>query len=137
MAKKPTYLELVKKIDQLEKKCAKYASVDEQYRNAESIYHTFFENSGAATIIVEDDMTVSFANKQFENLYGAGKQDIEGKIKWTDFVHKEDLEFMQHYHILRRIDPAAAPDHYEFRMINRLKQIKYIVNTAAIIPGTK
>jgi response regulator RpfG family c-di-GMP phosphodiesterase len=43
MAKKPTYLELIKKIDQLEKKCAKYASVDEQYRKAESIYHTLFD----------------------------------------------------------------------------------------------
>jgi PAS domain S-box-containing protein len=137
MAKKPTYQELLKKIDHLEKKCVQYASVDEQYRRAESIYHTFFENSGAATIIVEDDMTVSFANKQFETLYGARKEDIEGKIKWIDFVHKEDLEFMQHYHILRRIDPQAAPDHYEFRMINRLKQMKYIVNTAAVIPGTK
>jgi PAS domain S-box-containing protein len=137
MAKKLTYQELLKKIDHLEKKCAQYASVDEQYRNAESIYRTFFENSGAATIIVEDDMTVSFANKQFETLYGARKEDIQGKIKWTDFVHNEDLEFMHHYHILRRIDPQAAPDHYEFRMINRLKQMKYIVNTAAVIPGTK
>ena len=63
MAKKPTYLELVKKIDQLEKKCAKYASVDEQYRKAESIYHTFFENSGAATIIIEDDMICFFCQQ--------------------------------------------------------------------------
>jgi PAS domain S-box len=137
MAKKLTYLELVKKIDHLEKKCAQYASVDEQYRKAESVYRTFFEKSGAATIIIEDDMTISFANTQFENLYAARKEDIEGKIKWTDFAHKDDLEFMQHYHILRRLDPAAAPDHYEFRMINRLKQMKYIVNTEAVIPGTK
>ena len=137
MAKKPTYLELVKKIDHLEKKCAQYASVDEQYRKAESIYRTFFEKSGVAIIIIEDDMTISFANTQFENLYAARKEEIEGIIKWTDFVHKEDLEFMQHYHILRRIDPQAAPDHYEFRMINKLNQMKYIVNTEAVIPGTK
>ena len=138
MAKKPTYLELLKKINQLEKKCAKYASVDEQYRKAESIYRTFFEKSGVAIIIIiEDDMTISFANTQFENLYATRKEDIEGKIKWTDFVHKEDLEFMQHYHILRRLDPDVAPDHYEFRMINKLNQMKYIVNTEAVIPGTK
>ncbi len=137
MAKKPTYQELLKKIDQLEKKCAQYASVDEQYRKAESIYRTFFEKSGAATIIIEDDMTISLANKQFENLYEARKEEIEGIIKWTDFTHKDDSEFMQHYHILRRLDPNAAPDHYEFRMINKLGQMKYIVNTEAVIPGTK
>src|SRR4030043_2422122 len=137
MVKKPTYAELLKIIEHLEKKCAKYAAVDEQYRNAESIYRTFFENSGAATIIIEDDLTISFAKKQFENFYGAGKRAIEGKIKWTDFVHEDDLEFMKHYHILRRIDPQAAPDHYEFRMINRLNQMKYIVSTEAVIPGTK
>ena len=137
MVKKPTYAELLKIIEHLEKKCAKYAAVDEQYRNAESIYRTFFENSGAATIIIEDDLTISFANKQFENFYGAGKQAIEGKIKWTDFVHEDDLEFMKHYHILRRIDPQAAPDHYEFRMINKFNQMKYIVSTEAVIPGTK
>lgn len=137
MAKKPTSAELLKKIEHLEKKCAKYAAVDEQYRNAESIYRTFFENSGAATIIIEDDLTISFTNKQFENLYGAEKQAIEGKIKWNDFVHEDDLEFMKHYHILRRIDPQAAPDHYEFRMINKFNQMKYIVSTEAVIPGTK
>ncbi len=137
MAKKPTYLELVKKIDQLENKCAQYASVDEQYRKAESIYRTFFENSGAATIIIENDMIISLANKQFENLYGARKEEIEGIIKWTDFSHKDDIEYMKHYHIMRRLDPHAAPDHYEFRMINKLNQMKYIVNTEAVIPGTK
>jgi PAS domain S-box-containing protein len=137
MAKIPTYTDLIKKIDQLEKKCAKYAAVDEQYRNAESIYRTFFENSGAATIIIEDDLTISFTNKQFKILYGAENQDIEGKIKWTDLVHEDDLELLKHYHILRRIDPQAAPDHYEFRMINKLNQLKYIVSTEAVIPHTK
>ncbi|HDQ03065.1 MAG TPA: PAS domain S-box protein [Deltaproteobacteria bacterium] len=137
MAKKPTYSELLKKIDALEKKCARYASVDSQYRSAESVYRTFFENSGAATIIVEDNGIVSFANKQFENLYQAKKTEIEGKIKWTNFVHEDDLDFMKHYHILRRIDSSAVPDHYEFRMINKSNQLRYIVNYESLVPNTK
>ena len=137
MAEKPTYDELVKKIEQLRKKCAEYAAVDDQYHRAESVYRTFFENSGAATIIIEDDGIISFANKQFEKLFAATKNDIEGKLKWRDIVHEDDFEFIRHYHILRRIDPQAAPENYEFRMLNKLKEMKYIVNTESLIPETQ
>ena len=59
---------------------------DEPLRQSEEKYRTLFETTGTATIIIEDDTTISLANKEFENLSGYTKEEIEGKKSWTDFV---------------------------------------------------
>ena len=43
-----------------------------ELRESEMKYRTIFENTGAATIIVENDMTISLANSEFVNISGFG-----------------------------------------------------------------
>ena len=40
-----------------------------ELRESEIKYRTIFENSGAATIIIEKDMTISLANSVFVNIF--------------------------------------------------------------------
>jgi PAS domain S-box-containing protein len=105
-------------------------------RESEDRYRTIFENTGNATMIVEEDTTITLANAEFENLYGYRKEEIEGRIKWTEFIVKEDLRRLKKYHYARRMDAAAAPRQYESRMINKAKQIRDILITTELIPGT-
>ncbi len=42
-------------------------------------YRAVFENTGAATLIIEKDTTISLVNKKFEELIGYSKNEIEGK----------------------------------------------------------
>jgi PAS domain S-box-containing protein len=137
MDKKPTYSELLKKIDKLEKKCAKHNATLKQFRNTENIHRLFFENSPVATAVVEDSGIISYANLQFEILYGAKKIDIEGKIKWKNLVNKNDLDIIKDYHSLRRSGYVSVPASYDFRMLNKRNKIKYVSNTEALIPSTK
>ena len=102
-----------------------------------NIYRTIFETTGAATIIIEDDMSISLANKEFENLSGYSKAELIGKKKWADFITENDRLTMEKYHKLRRIDPSAAPRNYEFKLINRSGEEKDIMITVDIISGTK
>ena len=112
--------------------------VEEALRESEEKYRTIFETTGTATIIIEEDTTISLANKEFAKLSGYTKEEVEGKKSWTDFVaHKDDLEKMKAYHYTRRIDPDAAPRNYEYKFIDKQGTVKDIFTTFAVIPGTK
>ncbi|MCK4394891.1 PAS domain S-box protein [Candidatus Bipolaricaulota bacterium] len=110
---------------------------EEVLRENEEKYRAVFENTGTATVIVEEDTTISLANRGFENLSGFSKGEIEGKKRWTEFVVKEDLERMKEQHNLRRKDPKAALKSYEFRFVDRDGKIKDVILVIDMIPGTK
>ncbi len=110
--------------------------VEKQIKRSEAYYRTIFENTGTATIIVEEDTTVSLVNAEFEKLYGYSKEEIEGKISWKEFVSDNYIEKMEDYHNLRRINSSLAPRNYEFQLIDRYGDIKDVFTTVAMIPGT-
>jgi PAS domain S-box-containing protein len=110
---------------------------EEELRKSEERYRITFESTGTATIIIEEDTTLSMVNSQFEKLSGYSKEEIEGKKSWTEFVLKDDLERMKEYYSLRRIDPDNVPRNYEFRYIDRNGNIKDIFLTVTMIKGTR
>jgi PAS domain S-box-containing protein len=125
------------------KSVASFADITEhklaeaKLRESEALYRTIFETTGTATIIIEEDMTISLANTEFEGLTGATKSFWEGKRKWTEIVTAKDLPRMMKYHRDRREDPASAPGLYEFTLADGKGNHHHILNTIAMIPGTK
>jgi len=69
----------------------KRKEIEEALKESELTYRAIFENTGTATVIIEEDKRIVLANQQFENLMGLKKTEIENKIKWTDFIHEDDL----------------------------------------------
>ncbi|UCF84055.1 MAG: PAS domain S-box protein [Desulfobacteraceae bacterium] len=107
-------------------------------RESEDKYRTIFETTGTATVIIEEDTTISLANRKFAKLSGYTQEEVEGKKSWTDFVaDKADLDRMMAYHTARRIDPNGAPRNYEYKFIDKNGTVKEIFATLAVIPGTK
>jgi PAS domain S-box-containing protein len=104
---------------------------------SDELYRTVFENTGTATIISEDDTTISLANMQFQRLSGYSNDELQSKKSWTEFVAKDDLEKMLNYHNLRRIDPDSTPKNYEIRFIARQGNIKDISITVDLVRGTQ
>jgi PAS domain S-box-containing protein len=109
----------------------------ETLNESKVLYRTIFENTGTATIIGEDNTTIYLANTQFQNLSGFSKKELEGKKSWTDFIAEEDLAMMLQYHRLRRVNPQAAPKHYELRFHDRDGAVRDIYITVDLIPGTQ
>ncbi|MBN2569327.1 MAG: PAS domain S-box protein, partial [Deltaproteobacteria bacterium] len=105
-------------------------------KESENRYRTIFENTGSAMLMIEEDTTITLANAEFENIYGYRKEEIENKIRWTEFIVKEDVKKLKKYHRARRINPDEAPRQYESRMINRDGQIRDVLINTAVIPGT-
>jgi PAS domain S-box-containing protein len=105
--------------------------------DSEARYRAIFETTGTATMIVEEDMTISMVNAEFEKGSGYAKAEIEGKKKWTEFIHGEDLEQMKAFHHQRRVDPDSVPRSYEIRFRDREGRIRNVSMTVSLIPGTK
>lgn len=104
---------------------------------SEQYYRTIFENTGTATVIIDEDRKYSLVNTKFEELSGYSKFEVENKMHWDEFVLKEDLEKMKEQHKIRRIDESKAERCYEFRFVDKSGKIKEILLTVDMIPGTK
>ncbi|MDP8269066.1 MAG: PAS domain S-box protein [Candidatus Tenebribacter davisii] len=114
----------------------KREQIESDLRESEKKYRIIFENTGTATIIVEENNIISLANTKFSELSGYSKEEIEGKKNWSEFILPTDLKKMQKQHKLR-IENKSALNSYEFGLINRNNQVRNIILTIDMIPGTK
>ena len=105
--------------------------------DSEARYRAVFENTGTATVLLSEDTVIALANEEFERLSGYRKEEINGKMKWTEFVVREDLERMLAQHRQRRMNGETALRHYEFRFVTRTGDIRNIWLTIDLIPTTK
>jgi two-component system, cell cycle sensor histidine kinase and response regulator CckA len=112
-------------------------NAEHEREKSRNIFRTIFENSGMASFVSEDDMTISLANHEFEMITGFSKKETEGRKKWIEFICPEDREMMIRYHRSRRIKQDSAPRQYEIRIIAKDGFIKIVGLTVALIPGTK
>ncbi len=119
------------------KDITKCERAEEALRESKEKYQKIFETTGTAMVIVEEDMTISLVNAEFEKLSGCSRDEVKGKRSWTEFVAKDDLGRMKEYHRLRRTDPNTAPKNYEFQFVDKQGNIKDIFLTIDMIPGTK
>ncbi len=105
-------------------------------RDSENRYRAFFESTGTAIVITEEDGTVSLVNTEFENMFEMKREAVEGKRKWEEFIKAEDLEKMKRYEAARTVSPKSVPKHYEFQTIELNGKVKDIFMTVSFIPGT-
>jgi PAS domain S-box-containing protein len=104
-------------------------------KKSEKHYRTIFETTGAATIILEEDATISLVNKEFERVTGEEKGAIVGK-KWTELLCHAERERMSRYHQVRRQDPASAPPRYETHFVDKWGKKRGILVSVSMIPET-
>ena len=92
--------------------------MQKELEEKEALYKAIFEHTGPCMLLVEEDTTISLANEMAARYAGYPKEELQGR-SWMEFVaEKEDLEKMKVYHALRRNDPQAVPQSYEFKVRN-------------------
>ena len=111
--------------------------VEDALKESEIRYRTIFENTGTAMVIIEEDATIGFANNEFFRLTGYSQDDIDRRKSWTEFVHKDDLNRMIEQHKIRRVRPGDALRQYEFRLLRKSGEIRNILLTIEMFPGTQ
>jgi len=110
--------------------------VEAALRANEQRYRSVFENTGTGTVLSEQDTTYSMVNQGFADLVGYTREEIEGRMKWTELVDPADHARLLENHHLRRKDPAAAPKSFECGVIDRNGIRKDVLQKVDLIPGT-
>jgi len=128
-------IELSKINEQLIKEMAERVNIERELKKSEEKYRTIFETTGAATVIIEEDMKISLANKEFEKLSGFRRDEAEGKA-WTEFVSAQDQTRLKEYHYIKRLTPDAVPQTYEFTFIDRHQNAREVLQIMSLISGT-
>ena len=109
----------------------------EALKRSEEIYRTLFMNTGTATVLIEEDTTISLVNQEFVKLAGLPREQIEGRMSWTDFLPPDMVELGMRHHVKRRVSPELAPRNYETEFIDVSGEHRLVRLTVALLPGTK
>jgi PAS domain S-box-containing protein len=110
---------------------------EEALRESGDLYRTIFENTGTSIILIEEDMTISMSNGEFARNTGYSPDEINGRMKWTEIIHPDDLRRMVEQHRLRRESERRALPSYEFRYITKTGELLDTLLTIKLVPGTK
>jgi PAS domain S-box-containing protein len=110
--------------------------ISKNLTDSELAYRTIFENTGTATVIIDEDDVIALSNTEFEKLSGYKKEDIEDKKSWKEFVVEDDIEPMHKHNQIRIQENEPDPRNYEFRFVNKNAEIKNVYAVAVLIPGS-
>jgi PAS domain S-box-containing protein len=128
---------LTDRVRDLEEEVRHCREIQKGIEESEKRYRAIFENTGTATAILDDDMTLLMVNSEFERLSGFSRQEVEGKRKWMDLVHPDDLEMMLNHHIRRRTHPDTTPKNYIYRVRKKNGTKRIAMLTVDLIRGTR
>ncbi len=120
-------------LDEIERR----KKVEVALKKNERKYRSVFENTGTATFIIEDDMTISKVNTKVEDLTGFAKAEIEGKMRTTDLVSKKEFKRITDYHYERRKKSGEYPSEYTLDILDKEGNIKKAFIQISVIPGTE
>ncbi|HQE25790.1 MAG TPA: PAS domain S-box protein, partial [Candidatus Atribacteria bacterium] len=124
------WITLIRDITELRKAQRELSQSEERYR-------TIFETTGSATILIEEDMTISLANREFTKIVGIPKEEIEGKRKFIQFFAPPFVSQMIEYHQRRRIAPGTAPKKITTHLLDQEGNVREVLANVDLIPHTK
>lgn len=110
------------------------------YKNSDELndlrtYRTFIENTGTAIVVLDEDMTVLLANREFERLSGRSKDALVGQARFSEFISPSDTWRIERYHLSRRRG-GTAPHAYQFTFVDANGTERRVLATVGLIPHT-
>jgi PAS domain S-box-containing protein len=99
-------------------------------------FQEILDNIGTATLIIEEDDTISFINPEFGRILGYTRDEIEGKKKWMEFIVPEDVRSSMRF-LTRATAKDDGPVHLELRFIRWDGEVRNAFLTMTRIPGTQ
>ena len=104
-------------------------------KNEKTRYHSFFESTGSAVVILDAEGNITLVNRETEYLLGHSRADLIGR-KITDFSAEENREGMMDHMGIQGIGPGSTPKKFEHKFLDKNGETKDVLTTVNMIPGT-
>lgn len=96
-----------------------------------------FKSIGIAAVIVDKDGKISLANREFEQISGYSRKELEGRKKWTNFLANSDPAKKKEYEDFIKNQTKRIPKHHEVKFFDRKGRTKDVIATKNLIAGTE
>jgi len=112
-------------------------NIRQTHQWSSQLYHTVFENTGTAMLIVDGTGLITSVNRRFESLTGYSREETEGRMNWEQFFQEEDLPLMREIRRKRLAEEPDAPENYEVCLICKDGTRRPVLKTSTLIPHTQ
>jgi len=99
-------------------------------------YRAVFEITNAAIVILDESSGVAIANSTFVEMSGYSRKEIEGKLKWSEFVAPADIDRFRDQMEEVCGGSGSAPRTTRFDFVNRSGRSLHVLATLAPLPGS-
>jgi len=103
---------------------------EEKLRESEEKYHLVVEHANQGILIAQDGM-VKFSNPKLSQISGYSQEELSSK-PFTEFIHPDDRQMVVENH-LKRLQGIELPHIYDFRILDKEGNIKWLEINAALI----
>ena len=105
--------------------------MEDALKKSEVRYRSVFENANLPLVIIEDSLLISMLNERFAEMLGYAKEEIEGKMKFTEFIIGGDRNALMACFSRRKGD---KPVEYECQVAHRNGKNFYVLIRIGSIP---
>jgi PAS domain S-box-containing protein len=110
---------------------------EEELRRSKDLYHTIFDTTGSATMIVEENGAIALANRECEALFGHTTGELEGGMVFLDLVAKEDrIRLKKHLETCHVGNNAGIPRTVEAQCVDADGLSHHALINVGTIPQT-
>ena len=106
-------------------------------KESEQRYRAIFENTGSAMAITLPDGILQVVNKGFEAITGFGREELEGRMRWSDFLDDQTKKEMLRQRDLRWGDSGVRQNCFELQVKNRHGGYTPVVGNWAAIADSR
>ncbi len=105
-------------------------------KESEKRYRAVFETTGAATIVIDEQGTISKANQGFAELFEMDIEAVEGNVSWRSFAAEDEWPRMIEERERRLRGENHALNSYEFRFVTCMGRIRHVQMLIGLLPGS-
>jgi len=103
---------------------------EEALRESEKKYHLVVEHANQGILIAQEGM-IKFSNPKISQISGYSQEELSSK-SFTEFIHPDDRQMVVENH-LKRLQGIELPHIYDFRILDKNGNIKWLEINAALI----
>ncbi len=109
----------------------------EKLKNQESKFRAVYDYNGISLATISHNGIVTMVNQQFVEQFGFTKEEVENKMKWSEFIHPSSLDLIKSKRN-RRFDNRENRnyDSYEIKGTDKKGRVLDIMLSVVLVPST-